>query len=291
MVSEKIKVLICGATGKVGRELVRLFVDGGNHFCVLVRNEQKAREFEHCGIEARVGDLTQPTTLPAVLDGIDRLYLVYPDRPDRITAEQNLIDAAKLVGVRHIVKQSAFGASLKPPVSFGIALAQTDQYLMESGLEWTLLRPYFFMQNFLDVAKVVADRGLLPMPFGHAKVGFIDCRDIAAVAWRTLVEEGHSGKTYYLSGPESMDFDQVALLMSGVLKRKVTYLSPPFFIARLGMKKTMSNYELALLKPLIKMLKEGGEETLFTDVERICQRKPIDFKAFIRDHIEAFTGR
>lgn len=283
------KILLTGVTGKVGRLLAGLLAKEDIPVRVLLRRREQAAEFKSLGFEVCIGDLNRPASLPAAVDGVESLYLVYPDRPDRAVAERNLIDAAKNAGVRRIVKQSAFAASLDPPVSFGILLAQTDAYLMNSGLDWTILRPYAFMQNILDVAETVAVRGILPMPFGKARVGFVDCSDIALAAYHTLLDAGHSRQIYYLSGPECLTLEQVAKVMERVLEREIRYLPLPFFIARFAMRKQMSDYQIALLKPLLKMLKAGGEEILFTDVEKICRTKPRNIECFIRDHIADFS--
>lgn len=283
------KILLTGVTGTVGSELARLFIERTQPACVLVRSESDAARFRNQGLEARIGDFNRPAGLPGALAGIDKIYLVYPDRADRQSAERNLIDAARQAGVKHIVKQSAYAASLTPPVSFGIALAQTDRYLTESGLNWTLLRPYAFMQNLLAVAGPVVQRGILPMPFGTARVAFIDCRDIAEVAFHALTEPGHQHKTYYLSGPRAVTLREVAQLMSGLLERKIRYISPPFWLARRGLKQQMSEHEIALFKPLLRMIRHGGEERVFSAVDKVCGHAPRDIETFFRDHLAAFS--
>jgi uncharacterized protein YbjT (DUF2867 family) len=175
-------ILVTGATGHVGSELVRLLAERRTPARALIHSPDRAAPIERLGLEVALGDFDQPDTLDAAMAGCDHLFLLSPPNPRQPEQEQHLIDAAKRAGVGHVVKQSVPGADPDAKVVFGRWHAQIEQFLAHSGLAHTVLRPSYFMQNFLMSAQPVAEQGVLYGMTGEARISYIDTRDIAAVA-------------------------------------------------------------------------------------------------------------
>ena len=136
-------ILVSGATGNVGRELVRQLLDKNAQIRVLIRDERKAADFDNQA-EVAVGDLDRPDTLVAAMRGIDRLYFVTPVT-EQVT---NLLKAAKQAGVRHVVKQSTIEAdrSLGP----GKWHREQEELVKSMGFAWTFIRPTMFTSNSIE---------------------------------------------------------------------------------------------------------------------------------------------
>jgi len=183
-------ILVTGATGHVGSELVRLLAEQGVPARALVHSPDKAAPIQHLGLETALGDYEQPDTLDAAMKGCDQLFLLSPPTPRQPQQEQHVIDAARRAGLDHVVKQSVPWAGPDAPVVFSRWHGQVEQHLAQSGLAYTLLRPSSFMQNFLMSAQQVADQGSLYGMFGEGRVAFIDARDIAAAAAELLTNLG-----------------------------------------------------------------------------------------------------
>ena len=183
-------ILVTGATGHVGSELVRLLAEQGTPARALVHSPDKAAPIQHLGLETALGDFEQPDTLDVAMKGCDQLFLLAPPTPRQPQQEQHVIDAARRAGVGHVVKQSVPWAGADAPVVFSRWHGQIEEDLAQSGLAYTLLRPSSFMQNFLMSAQQVADQGVLYGMFGEGRVAFIDARDIAAVAAELLTALG-----------------------------------------------------------------------------------------------------
>ena len=216
-------ILVTGATGHVGAEVVRLLAEAGTPARALIHSPDKAAPIQRLGLEVALGDFEQPDTLDAAMAGCAQLFLLSPPSPRQPEQEQQVIDAAKRAGVAHVVKQSAPGAGLV----FARWHAQIEQYLAKSGLPHTLLRPNYFMQNFLMSAQPVAEQGVLYGITGEGRVSYIDTRDIAAVAAQVLTSTGHQGKAYTLTGPEALSGDEVAERLAAATGREVGSVDVP----------------------------------------------------------------
>jgi uncharacterized protein YbjT (DUF2867 family) len=218
-------ILVTGATGHVGSELVRLLAERGTPARALIHSPDKAAPIERLGLEVALGDFDQPDTLDAAMAGCDHLFLLSPPNPGQPEQEQHLIDAAKRAGVGHVVKQSVPGADPDAKVVFGRWHAQIEQSLAHSGLAHALLRPSYFMQNFLMSAQPVAEQGVLYGMTGEARISYIDTRDIAAVAAQLLTNPGNHGTSYTLTGPDALTAAEVAERLSAAIGRPVRYVN------------------------------------------------------------------
>ena len=142
-------LLVTGATGTTGMEVLRALKARGAKARALVRDETKAHHLRDLGFEPTTGDLGDPRTLGAALEDVERAYLVSPISPMQSEFEQAFLETAKEAGVKHIIKLSVIGASPEAPQRFARTHAKVEQALKESGMAWTLLRPTGFMQNTL----------------------------------------------------------------------------------------------------------------------------------------------
>jgi uncharacterized protein YbjT (DUF2867 family) len=285
-------ILITGATGHVGSELVRLLAEAGTPARALIHSLDKAAPIERLGLETAVGDYEQPDTLDAAMKGCDQLFLLSPPTPRQPQQEQHVIDAAKRAGVAHVVKQSVPWADPDAAVVFSRWHGQIEQHLAESGLAYTLLRPSNFMQNFLMSAQPVAEQGMLYGMTGEGRVGYIDTRDVAAVAAELLTSPGHQGTSYTLTGPEALTSSEVAEQLSAATGRQVRYVD----IGPDAFRQALAGAGLPgwLVDGLVEthMLFAAGHAATVTDeVAKVTGRPPRTFAQFAADHRVAFGGQ
>jgi uncharacterized protein YbjT (DUF2867 family) len=182
-------ILVTGATGHIGSELVRLLAGQGAPARALVHSPDKATVIQRLGLEVAVGDFEQPDSLDAAMAGCDHLLLLAPSSPSP-QQEYNVIDAARRAGVAHVVKVSFLGADPDAREVFHRRHGQIEQYLAQSGLAHTVLQPNYFMQNFLMSAPSVAGQGVLYGMTGQGRTSYIDTRDVAAAAAQVLTSPG-----------------------------------------------------------------------------------------------------
>jgi uncharacterized protein YbjT (DUF2867 family) len=285
-------ILITGATGTTGREVVEeLRRLGAKGVRALVRDPARADFIREAGFEAVGGDFERPETLGAALEGVGRALLLTPPTPDTVGHHRDFIRAAAAAGVRHVVKLSAFGADADAPEGFGKWHGQSENLLKTSGLKWTMLRPNFFMQNLLGQARQIAAAGSIFQPVGDARASFIDVRDIAAVAARTLTEEGHEGQTYVLTGPESLSYHEVAAKLTEAAGRSINYVpvSPEQFRAG-ALGAGLPEWLVSALERLNEMFASGRAAEVTDAVRRVGRKEPTTFDRFARDYADAFKG-
>jgi uncharacterized protein YbjT (DUF2867 family) len=208
--SSIIRILIIGATGRVGRQVLSQLPATDVQVRALARNPQTAGLPSH--VDVVRGDLTLPETLDGCLDGIDAVFLVWTAPPAAVAPALERI--AK--HARRIVFLSAPLKTAHPffqqPNAVRALGAQVERLIETSGLEWTFLRPGMFAANALTwwAPQIRAGKDVVRWPHVAAPTAPIHERDIAAVAVRALCEDGHAGAEYVLTGPESMSqFEQV----------------------------------------------------------------------------------
>src|SRR3954463_1616771 len=198
-------LLVTGATGTTGTEVLRGLRARDVAVRALIRDEAKADAVRELGAEPAMAEMGDPKTLEPALDGVEGAYLVSPVSPMQAEYEQVFVETAKAAGVQHVVKLSVIGASGESPLRFARNHAVVEQALRDSGLAWTFLRPNGFMQNNLSWPTRVQD-GTFYSPVPDAAFSIVDARDVAEVAAVALTEEGHEGKAYGLSGPEAAPY-------------------------------------------------------------------------------------
>ncbi|MBC6457013.1 NAD(P)H-binding protein [Actinomadura sp. HBU206391] len=198
-------LLVTGATGNVGRNVVAQLLDAGEKVRAITR-DPGARTLPG-DVEVLAGDLTRPETLPAALRGVDRAFL-FP----LFGALGGFFDVARQAGLEHVVLLSSSAVTLPSPGWIGDRHLECESAVAASGLSWTYVRPGAFMANDLAWAAQIAAGGVVRGAYGRASTAPIDERDIAAVAVRSLLAP-RPGMAYELTGPESLtQIDRVRII-------------------------------------------------------------------------------
>jgi len=274
-------LLITGATGNVGSELVKDLTAAGVNPRVLLRDAAKAPS----GTQGVAGDFTDAESLKRALDGVDTAFLLAPFVPTMVELQGAFIAAAKEAGVKHIVKLSAMGTGADAPVTLLRWHASAEAILKESGIAWTCIQPNGFMQNLLGMAGLIKTQGIIPAPAADARISHIDVRDIGASIAKVLTSTGHEGKTYILTGPAAVTYDEMAADVSTAIGKTVTYvpITSEQFVGSLtstGVPAWMAEG----LDELYGFYRTGAGATVTQDVENLTGRPSIAFSQFAKDY-------
>jgi uncharacterized protein YbjT (DUF2867 family) len=279
-------ILITGATGNIGGAVVKHLAQNQVPLRALVRDRQKASHLEAQGIELAQGDFSQPTSLDAALQGIEKAFLVMPNDRHQVELEGNFIDAAKRAGVKHLVKLSVMRSG-ELPSTFQQWHRQIERHLEDSGIAWTHLRPNMLMQNMRWFAQTMAQSGTFYSCLGDTKVSHVDARDVAAVAAVCLTGSGHEQQSYVLTGAEAISFERVATIFAEAIGRSVNYVDlPPADLKAARLANGEPEWYLDAELELFACWKEGHGSEVTTTIADLLHKSPTSFTAYARDYVK-----
>lgn len=262
------KILVIGGTGKTGRKVVEGLKKHNQNVRIGSRNESPSFEWE------------DPTSWPKALEGMDKVYIVfYPDLavPGAVEAIQGLTEVAKNAGVKKAVLLSGKGEK---------EAERCEQVVANSGLDYTLVRASWFNQNFSEsffLDPVLAGHVALPMP--DAKIPFVDTGDIAEVVVKSLINDEHNGKTYEITGPRTMNFEEAVAEIANATGRALKYQPVTLEEYNTMMKSAgvPSDYIWLFDYLFREVLGNPNNQTVTDDVEKVLGRKAIDFKDYAKE--------
>lgn len=285
-------ITVTGSTGTIGSELIRLLSEAGAPTRAVFRDVKKVRPLEN--VVWLQADLRDERILEAALAGTTRLFLLSDNEPGFGKLQIQVVRAAEQLGVTHVVKLSALGASSHSNSTIAREHWEVERALQGTPMKWTILRPHAFMQNWLgEVAESVRVEGAIYSPLADGRVPFIDTRDIAAVATETLLRAGaYARQKYFLTGGEAVGYADLAEALSDATGKSVTYrpISMDEARARMEARGVPAAGVEALLAIAAYQRSGGATATVSDKVERILGRPPRTMRDFARDYAAQFNG-
>ncbi|MES0807839.1 SDR family oxidoreductase [Roseibium sp. SCPC15] len=277
-------VLVTGATGTIGAELVGLLVKDGLSVKALSRSSDRLSQTFGQGVEAVTADLEDTAALGRAMTGVETLVLITPASETAARHAAKAIEAARYNRVRKIVRISAIKASLKGPTHNTRLHAQTEADLIASGIDYVILRPNYFMQNMFLAAEQIAKTRAFSFATGQGRMAMIDARDIALCAFRCVKAGDWNGQILELTGPEAISFDEVAERLSDFLGSPVEYnpISPQTafdFVEAAGWGEWMA----ALTRDYGAAYASGWGDFTTDNVSSVTGQTPRSFDAFAQE--------
>lgn len=263
------KILVTGATGTIGKSLVKILNHNGNSFVAGVRNKAAAAEKLGARTNLVTFDFEDPTTYATATEGVDIVFLLGP--PMVINLDSLLIpfiDFLRKKSIKRVVYVGSLGMEQLSDLPFHVIITEK---LKRDGFEYTILKPSFFSQNFKNYEwDNIMHRGITYVPAGDGKVAFVDVDDIAQVAVQVLTEQGHVGKEYEITGPEVLSYSNAASILSEVTNKPIVYPNPtpqeyavalkgagaPEFIApyMISVYSLIANDQVSFVSPVVEKL-------------------------------------
>ncbi|MEV0154092.1 NAD(P)H-binding protein [Micromonospora sp. NPDC050686] len=269
------RVLVTGVRGKTGVPLAELLV--ARPGVEVLGGSSDPATVSLDGVRPTAFSWDDPSGWAAATDGIDAVYVVRPDRAD----------APELIGAlltetsprTRVVLLSEQDADQMGPDGWA---PRAERAVRDSGRAWTILRPSWFMQVFTDprfYRDQIAGGGELAFPSGGARLAWIDARDIAAVAERALLEEGHAGQVYELTGPEALSLPRTAELLSAATERPLAHRETTIDEAVAG----TAGFDRELFVLTFERVHAGSFAAVTDTVERVTGRPARTLRAFLAD--------
>ncbi|MDR6809174.1 uncharacterized protein YbjT (DUF2867 family) [Dyadobacter sp. BE34] len=283
-------IFLTGATGSVGAQLIQKLASANVRIKALVRPGSQAGNLTTIpNVEVVTGDLADPASFEAALEGIERAFLLTNSSEQAERLQIGFAEAAHRAGVRHIVKLSQFAASEYSPVRFLRYHARVENKIRSLGLTYTFLRPNLYMQGLLAFKEYISDQGQFFASVGNARVSAIDVRDIAAVAAACLTETGHENKVYDLTGPEALSHHQIAAIFSRVLSKPVQFIDVTPEQMQAGLEAAgFPQWQVGGLIEDYAHYARGEAALVRSTVENITAKSAFSFEQFVKDHSSLF---
>ncbi|UHA71881.1 NAD(P)H-binding protein [Paenibacillus sp. 481] len=271
-------ILVTGATGKVGRHIVSQLQQANHHVRALTRNSEQANF--PAGVEVVSGDLASPAAIAEAFQGVTGLHLITfnGDAYTPLNSASEIIELAKKAGVQRIT------------VLCGPEESVVEQAVKASGIDWTMLHPVEFMGNAIwDWGYSIREAGIVKEPFPHALSAKVHEADIAAVAVTALLNEGHAGKSYVLTGPEALTRVESFRILSEALGRDIPFIELTEDEARDQWRaEGYGEEDIAFFIEMGANTPEIGFTVLPT-IEEVTGRPARTFAQWAAEHVQAFN--
>ncbi len=275
------KILVIGATSKVGTELVKALVAKGE--AVKAATRRPAEYPAPAGVEVTAFDFDVPASAKPALVDVDRVFMLSHWTDLHPEMELNsLVERARAAGVQRLVYLTGTGVDKEPVI--GISLV--EKRIAGSGMGYTFLHPNWLMQNFSRgfLLPTIRDISAIVVPGGFGTISFVDARDVAAVAVAALTDEAHNGQSYHLTGGQALSYGQVADVLTDILDRNVIYQDATDERFREVVADRWEAEQAEYLIRLLRYARAGQSATVEPTLATLLGREPTTFEQFARDH-------
>jgi uncharacterized protein YbjT (DUF2867 family) len=282
-------ILVTGATGHVGTELVCQLVERGENVRALVRSASKAARLP-AAAEVAVGDLDDPSSLLKACQDADRLFLLVPGIEHEMA--RTALRAAREMGIRRIVYLSSYAVAITPLPPMGRWHHEREQLIHASGIPATFLRPCGFTTNAFDWMQTLRESGYVLDPTGPGRAALIDPADIAAVARVALTEDGHTGKAYTLTGREALTVSEQVAIISAAIGKEIAVrdVASPEEVVRFRYPNGAPPSLAAALIEGLRSMRSDTKGLVTAAVQDLIGRPPRSFRQWCEANADTFRS-
>ncbi len=287
------RIVVTGGTGTVGKRLVQLLSERGADVGVMSRNPD-AKPPLPAGASYVEGDFADSDSVLRAATGADAVYLLTPLVPNEADLGRDAVWAIVDARVEKVVFQSVHRVEDGPHIPHFRSKIEIADELKRSGVDWAIVAPNNFYQNDLNFRPMLTGPGVYPQPLGPVGVSHVDCDDIAAVAARCLMEEGHAGRTYAVVGPEAHTGEENAAIWAEALDRPIDYIGDDLDRWAAQMAEHMPDW---LVEDLVVMYRHFIEHGLLATEDdlagtrQLLGRHPKSYGKWVAETAERWMGQ
>ena len=282
-------ILITGAAGSLGKATINFLLEKGyqaQNIIALVRDEAKAPDLKAKGVIIKIGDYDNYDSLLSAMAGVEKVLLISgSDVVKRSTQHENVVNAAKEAGIKHILYTSfqRKNESDSSPIAFvAKSHIDTENMVKSSGIAYTILRNNIYLDMLpIFLGEKVLETGVF-FPAGETKSAFASRSDMAEAIANILIGKGHENKEYDLSNTESFSFQDIANSLSSLTGKGVNYFSPDkeTYHQTLANAGVPAEY-IGMFAGFAEAMKQGEFTETSTDLEKLLGRKPATAQEFL----------
>lgn len=277
------KILVTGATGTIGKEVVRALRAKNLTVRAGARSPEKLDALKKLGAEVVALDYNDPASVAAAFQGVDRVFLLTPFVEDPIPLVKGAVEAAKKAGVRFILRMSAAGADASSPGKLSRDHGLGENLVKDSGIPWAIIQPTFFSDNFINYSgDSIKGQSAVYGASGTGKVGYVSSSDVGAVAAEILASpEKHTSKSYVITGGEAVTDEQAVRTLSEVLNREIKFVNMPARDYEAALRSfQLPGWQVDGLLFLESIKAQGWAEATVTTVKDLTGREPERLRSY-----------
>ncbi|MES2519264.1 MAG: SDR family oxidoreductase [Bacteroidota bacterium] len=284
------KILVTGVTGQLGKAVIDLLINkvSVSSLAVLVRDAAKAENLKAQGVDIRVGDYNDETSLVSAFEGIDKLYFVSSnDILNRTQQHQNVVNAAKTAQVKQVIYTSfqRKNETETSPISFiAESHLKTEQFIKESGLNYTILKNGMYLDVLpMFLGEKVIETGTIFFPAGEGNISFTLRNEMAEASAVILTSDGHENKEYDFNNEETVTLQEIATLLSEIAGKTINYISPTqeVYIETLSAAGVPMEY-VGMFAGFAEAFEQNEFDQTSNTIETLIGRKPLTIKAYLK---------
>lgn len=282
------KILITGASGNVGKYVAKALIALNEPVKLAGTDTTKLKSMFGDAVDSTKFDFTDASTFDAALEDVDRVFLMRPPHLGKPEDLYPFIDKMQEKGIKLVSFLSLMGVEKNtiPPHH------KIEKYIEQSRLPYAHIRPGFFMQNLSGIhAEEIKTMDEILVPAGKSKTSFIDAADIGdAIAMLLHHPEKYANTAHTITGPEALDYYEIARILSEETGRSIKYKNPGFLRYRNHMIKNrkLDKDYVNVTMALYLMTRLGTAEPVTESFESITGNKPRSFRAFVYENISNF---
>jgi NAD(P)H dehydrogenase (quinone) len=281
-------ILVTGATGNLGKAVIKNLLKKlpANQIAALARDMNKVEELKAQNVDIRMGDYNDAASLNRAMQGAEKLLFISSnDVITRLGQHRNVVDAAKKANIKHILYTSAAMKNIEtsPLKSAMEAHFKTEDFIKESGLNYTILRNTLYADNItMFIGEKAVETGIF-FPAGKGKVAYATRADLAEATAAILTSPGHENKTYILTGPQGYSFNDIASELSALAGKTVAYIDEdPATFADMLKKSGLPEQAVSFISAFGAAIKHNDFDIVDPALENLLGRKPTGLRTFLK---------
>jgi uncharacterized protein YbjT (DUF2867 family) len=281
-------ILLTGAAGKTGQAIIHALKRHGEKIRAFVRTPEQATLLSDIGVvDSVIGDLRDQTALYEAAKGCESIYFICPNiTQDEVEIGKHLLEIARKVDLRRFVYHSVLHPQIESMPHHWQKM-RFEELLFESGINFTILQPCAYMQNILTSWKEIVEKGIYAIPYStSSRLSIVDLVDVAEAASNVLIGNNHANAIYELAGPQPLSQDEVASILTSVLKIRVTAKSLERNVwAENARKSKLSDIQIETLLRMFEYYEKHGLVGNSNVLELLLEQPATTFRDFVRRQI------
>ena len=288
--------MVAGATGNLGQDVMTHLVRGiadqlvrekdAPLLAVLARDPLKAEPFARIGIEVRVADYDRPETLKAAFRGVRKLLLISTMAMNRADQQKQVVDAAITAGVAHIIYTGLAIHDIESSEVRDLMIShfQTEDHIRSSGVAYTFLRNTMYAEAIPQIISLPVLEDSIMLSGGDGRVPYASRAEMGEAAANVLLQAGHEGQTYQITGPAAWSYGDIAATLSSQCGRNISYCDiPPDTYRTVLASHGLPDFAIYLTLGTVNDIRNGQYDIESRDLSRLLGRPANDLPALLRD--------